>query len=1056
MAVIDKLFTHHRAIYTFLALLLIAGTWSYLTIAKEAEPDVDIPYIFVHLGLEGVSPEDAERLLIRPMEVELRGIEGLKEMQARAFEGGGEIVLEFDAGFDADQVLQDVKDAVDKAEPDLPPDADEPVVQEINTSLFPVLLVTLSGDLPQRTLQQLARHTRDEIESIPEVLEVNIAGEREEVVEVVVDPLKIESYGLQAGGVIQQLSRSNRLVATGNLDTGQGRFAIKVPGLFESVEDVLNMPVLSEGDAVVRFRDIASVRRTFKDAQGFARVNGLPAVTLEVSKRTGENVIDTVAAVKETVDEVRRRWPDQVRVTYSQDQSDFIRMMLGDLENHVVSAVVLVMVVVVGVLGLRSGLLVGISIPGSFVSSILVLYLMGYTVNMVVLFALILAIGVLVDAAIMVVEYAERQMASGETAAGAYAIAVRRMSLPIISATLTTLAAFLPMLFWPGIVGEFMRYFPITLVTTLTASLVMALIFVPTLGAHVGGTGAQGHRERQNLHAAEYGELDEVRGTSRSYMNLLNRMLNVPGRILALTGLGLVLAWALYAAYGKGIEFFPKVEPDFATLLVHARGNLSLEQQDRLVREVEQVVLLHEDAFESVYARTGDGGAGQMGDVAEDVVGRISVEFKDWDKRPPADEILQAIRKQTDQLAGIQVEVRKLEAGPPVGKPVQLLLSARDPELLPDAVGIVRQRFESMPGLTDIDDDRPLPGIEWELAVDRAQAAKFGVDITAIGNAAQLVTNGLRVGSYRPNDADEEIDIVVRYPENWRTLEQLDQIRIVTPQGAVPISSFIEREARPKVDTLRRVDSRRAMSVRANLKPGVLADDQVRELRAWLATNPLPGGVRAQFKGEDEEQRAAEAFLVEALFIALFLMALILVAQFNSFFSTFLVLSAVVFSTIGAALGLLITGQAFSIVVTGTGIIALAGVVVNDNIVLIDTFDRMREKFPDPREAILRTGLLRLRPVVLTTVTTILGLMPMMLRLNIDLFTREVAFGAPITQWWLSLATAIVYGLAFATVLTLIVTPCALMAREDFRAWRLGHGRSAAGHLRRKPPVEDG
>lgn len=1033
MAAIDRLFTHHRAVYTLLALLLVAGSWAYLTIAKEAEPDVDIPYVFVHLELEGVSPEDAERLLIRPMEVKLRSTEGLREMQAKAFEGGGQIVLEFDAGFDADQVLQDVKDAVDKAVPDLPADADEPVVQEINTSIFPILLVTLAGELPDRTLQQLARRTRDEIESVPEVLDVTIAGEREEVVEVIIDPLKIESYGLQAGAVIQHLSRSNRLVATGNLDTGQGRFAIKVPGLFESVEDVLNMPLRSEGDALVRFRDVASVRRTFKDAEGFARVNGLPAVTLEVTKRTGENVIDTVAAVKAAVNAASAHWPPHVVVSYSQDQSDFIDMMLTDLENHVVSAVVLVMVVVVGVLGLRSGLLVGVSIPGSFLSSILVLYLMGYTVNMVVLFALILAIGVLVDAAIMVVEYAERQMASGEKRQAAYAIAVRRMSAPIISATLTTLAAFLPMLFWPGIVGEFMRYFPITLVTTLTASLLMALIFVPTLGAHVGKSGAQARAEKRNLHAAEYGDLDSLSGFSRYYLHFLERMLNRPGHILGLTLAGLIGAWSLYAIFGKGVEFFPKVEPDFATILVHARGNLSLEQQDALVREVEQEVLAFDDAFESVYARTGGTSSPLIGDVAEDVVGRISVEFKDWDKRAPANEILQAIRKRTDRLAGIQVEIRKLEAGPPVGKPVQLLLSASNPDLLPEAIETVRRRFEQIPGLTDIEDDRPLPGIEWELRVDRAQAAKFGVDITAIGNAAQLVTNGLRVGSYRPDDADEEIDIVVRYPEHWRTLDQLDQIRVVTPQGAVPISSFIQRKARPQVDTLQRVDSRRAMGVRANVRPGVLADDQVQELREWLATTPLPAGVFHEFKGEDEEQQAAEAFLVKAMFVALFLMALILVTQFNSFFSAFLVLSAVMVSSIGAALGLLITNQAFSIVVTGTGVIALAGVVVNDNIVLIDTFDRMRQEFSNPREAILRTGLLRMRPVVLTSVTTILGLMPMMLRLNIDLFNREIAFGAPITQWWLSLATAIVFGLAFATVLTLIVTPCALMARENFR-----------------------
>ncbi|PLW83849.1 MFS transporter [Kineobactrum sediminis] len=1033
---IEGLFKRQRAVLSALVLLLIAGTWAYLDIAKEAEPDVDIPFIFVHLRLEGVLPEDAERLLIRPVEVELRGIEGLKEMRASAFEGGGEIVLEFNAGFDADAVLQDVKDAVDKAEPELPTDAEDPVVQEINTSIFPILLVTLAGDVPERTLQRLARITRDEIESLTSVLEVTIAGQREEVVEVIIDPLKVESYGLQADEIIQNLSRSNRLVATGTLDTDDGRFAIKVPGLFENVEDVLNMPIKVDGDAIVRFRDIATVKRTFKDAEGYARVDGLPAVTLEVTKRTGENVIDTVAAVRAEVDALKVNWPPNLVVAYSQDQSEFIEMMLTDLENHVVSAVVLVMIVVVGVLGLRSGLLVGISIPGSFVASILVLHLMGYTVNMVVLFALILTIGVLVDGAIMVVEYAERQMAAGQNRHQAYAVAVQRMGTPIISATLTTLAAFLPMLFWPGIVGEFMRFFPITLITTLTASLLMALIFVPTLGAHLGRTGAESDWQRRNLQAAEHGDLDKVQGVTRHYLYVLDKALDYPGRILTATIAALLAAWFLYGTFGKGVEFFPKVEPDFATLLVHARGNLSVDQQDALVREVEQEVLAFGDYFESVYARTtGSRGFSFMEDVAEDVVGRISVEFDDWDKRPPANEILEDIRKRTDQLAGIEVEIRKLEAGPPVGKPVQLLLSARDPAKLPQAVATVRRQFESMEGLTDIEDDRPLPGIDWELEVDRAQAAKFGLDVTAIGNAAQLVTNGLRIGSYRPDDTDEEIDITVRYPERWRTLDQLDRLRVTTPGGAVPISNFVDRKATPKVANLRRVDSVRAMAVRANTAPGVLANNKVQELRSWLDTDPLPSGVRYEFKGEDEEQRAAEDFLTRALLVSLFLMAVILVTQFNSFFSAALVLSAVIVSTIGAVLGLLLTSQTFSIVVTGTGIIALAGVVVNDNIVLIDTHDRLQKDIADPREVILRTGLLRLRPVVLTTVTTVLGLMPMMLRMNIDLFNREVAFGAPITQWWQSLATAIVFGLGFATVLTLIITPCALMARVKLRDW---------------------
>ncbi|KPK37271.1 MAG: acriflavin resistance protein, partial [Gammaproteobacteria bacterium SG8_47] len=1042
MRMIERVLDRSRTVLALLVLILISGSVAYVTIPKEAAPDVDIPIIFVSLYLEGISPEDSERLMVRPMEEELRVIEGVKEMQAVAYESGGSIVLEFDAGFDADRAVQDVREAVDRAKVELPEAADEPVVQEINTSLFPVLVVTLSGNVPERTLVRLARELRDDIESIASVLEVRVSGDREEVVEVIIDPLLMESYGLQGDEVAALLGRSNRLVAAGNLDTGEGRFAIKVPGLFETVEDIFNMPVRVDGDAVVRFRDITSVRRTFKDPEGFARVDGYPAVALEISKRTGENLIDTVEAVRAAVDEARSFWPESVQVGYSQDQSEFIRMMLADLESHVVSAVLLVMMVIVGALGWRSAGLVGVAVPGSFLSGILVLALLGLTVNMVVLFALILSVGMLVDGAIMVVEYADRKMAEGLARAQAYVAASRRMALPIITATATTLAAFLPMLFWPGVVGEFMIYLPVTLLATLTASLFMALVFVPTLGAMFGQVGSASPAQLRKLAAAEHGSLDDIDGFAGWYMRGLRWALNYPAQILIVTAALLVVVWHSYGLHGRGVEFFPKVESDFAVVLVHARGNLSVQQQDGLMREVEQRVLALADEFKSVYTRTGAADGLGM-EVAEDVIGQVTIEFRDWDERRPAAEILADIRRRTQDLAGIQVETRVPEAGPPVGKPVQVQLSSRFAELLPEAVEQVRSLVESVDGLKDIEDDRPIPGIEWKLDVDRAQAAKFGLDITAVGDAIKLVTAGLKVGTYRPDDSDDEIDINVRFPEPWRTVDQLDQVRVVTPAGPVPISNFVERSAQPQVGNINRADGRRIMTVKADVIPGVLADDKVREIKAWLEQGALDSRIDVTFKGEDEEQAAARAFLIKAYFVALFIMALILVTQFNSFYSALLVLSAVIFSTIGAMAGLLVTGQAFGIVVTGVGMLALAGVVVNDNIVLIDTYDQLRAKIESPVEAILRTGVLRLRPVILTTVTTVLGLMPMLLRVNVDLVGQEVSYGAPVTQWWVSLATVVAYGLMFATVLTLIITPCALMLRENWRSWRGKVGQAA-------------
>ncbi|MGB0681926.1 MAG: efflux RND transporter permease subunit [Magnetovibrionaceae bacterium] len=1028
--------SHSRTVLSALLLVLIAGSVAYVSIPKEADPDVNIPIIYVSLSLEGISPEDSERLLVRPMETELRVIEGVKEMRSTAYEGGGNVVLEFDAGFDADQALTDVREKVDLAKPELPEEADEPTVNEVNFSLFPIIVVTLSGDVPERTLLRLAERLEDEIEGISSVLKVDIAGDREELLEVLVDPSKIESYGLTFADVLRIVDSSNQLVAAGFQDTGAGRFSMKVPGLFETLDDVATLPLKVEGDAVVMLRDIAEVRRTFKDAEGFARVGGEPAIALEVVKRTGENVIETIEAVRHTVERARAGWDagltQAVHVAYSQDKSTDIRTMLTDLQNNVIAAVLLVMIVVLAALGSRSAGLVGVAIPGSFLTGVLVIATLGLTINIVVLFALILAVGMLVDGAIVVTEYADRKMSEGEHRKRAYRLAAQRMAWPITASTATTLAAFMPLMFWPGVVGEFMKYLPLTLIATLAASLLMALIFVPTLGAQVGKAGSADPRTMRALAAGATGDLHDIHGPTGIYLRILETALRHPVKVLLTAATLLVGVQVVYANFGKGVEFFPEVEPTFAMLQVRARGNLSALEKDGLMKEVEDRVL-DIKAFKTIYTRTG---RGDQSEEAEDIIGTINLEFVDWQERPKASVIMAEVNERVSDLAGIEVDFREQEQGPPVGKPVQVQLSSRLPDLLDPAIAVVRAKFDAMPGLTNVEDSRPLPGIDWELSVDRAQAAKFGVDVALVGSAIQMVTNGLKLGEYRPDDADEEIDIRARHPVDYRTLQQLDRIRIETAEGSIPISTFVTREPKPRVGQLNRVDGHRVMSVKADVAEGILPDSQVQALQEWLATGVLDPRIDVEFKGEDEEQRAAQDFLGKAFGVALFIMAIILVTQFNSFYSAGLILTAVIMSTIGVFIGLLITGQPFGIVMGGIGVIALAGIVVNNNIVLIDTFDRLAKDTASEREAILRTGVQRFRPVLLTTITTILGLLPMVLGVNIDFVERVVTVGAPAMQWWSQLATAIVFGLGFATLLTLVVTPSALMARANFRHWR--------------------
>ncbi|MBT4907501.1 MAG: efflux RND transporter permease subunit [Rhodospirillaceae bacterium] len=1112
MSLIDAGLNRSRTVLATLVLLLVAGAFSFIAIPKEAEPDVNIPIIYVSMHHEGISPEDSERLLVRPMEAEMRSIEGVKELRATSFLGGGNVVLEFEAGFNADTAIDDVREKVDLVRPDLPDDTDEPTVNEVNISLFPVLVVTLSGDVPERTLMRLARDLQDSVEAIPEVLEAKIGGDRDELVEIVVEPQLLESYGVDPAALLSLLSRSNQLVAAGAIDTGQGRFAIKVPGLIENVDDILNLPVKVNDNAKVTFRDLTSVRRTFRDRDTVARVNGQPAVSLEISKRTGSNIIETIEQVRDIVLTESTEWPDAVTINFSQDKSVQVRTMLSDLQNNVLSAVLLVMIAVVGALGLRSGILVAVAIPGSFLTAILVINALGLTVNIVVLFSLILAVGMLVDGAIVVTEYADRKLREGEPPERAYGMAAKRMAWPIIASTATTLAAFAPLLFWPGIVGEFMKFLPITLVATLTASLAMALLFVPVLGANFaivsryfilisatalgaiigvsigsgilstvfgdlkaapaiapllativpGGGGAFGgwwigrrlaaivdrglSRPMAPAGASKAtgkGEDDGVdlaslTGVTATYVRILRGALKRPAIILSLAFATLIGSWVLYGALGKGVEFFPNVEPEQAAVQIHARGNLSVSEKAALVGEVEARILELQDErgeFDSVYSLSGNPDQ-QQEDVAEDVIGTISVEFADWDQRRPADVILADIIARSSDLAGILVETRKQESGPPVGKPVQVQLSSRNPDLLESEVAKVRAFVDTLTGLKDVEDSRPLPGIEWEINVDRAEAAKFGADVTMVGNAVKFVTNGMKITDYRPDDSDEEIDIVARYPYNDRTINQLDKIRLQTTEGMVPISNFVERVAKPLTSQLSRVDAIRVMTVRADVLPGVLADDMVKQIRAWLPTAGIDPRVEVEFRGEDEEQKAAQAFLQKAFGVALFLMAIILVTQFNSFYSAFLILSAVIMSTVGVMLGLLIVGQPFGIVMSGIGVIALAGIVVNNNIVLIDTFDRLRKQASNPLDAILMTGAQRLRPVLLTTVTTVLGLLPMVLQVNIDFVTREISQGAPSTQWWVQLSTAIVAGLSFATILTLVITPSALMLRENFVARR--------------------
>ena len=1123
MNLIDYAISHARVFFGILIFIIAAGSSTYISIPKEAVPDVNIPIIYVSLSQKGISANDSERLLVKPIEDEVKTVEGIKEIRSTAYTGGGNVLLEFDAGFDADKAMDDIREKVDRAKGDLPNEADEPTVNEVNISAFPIILISLSGNLPDRTLQDLAENLQDEIETIPSVLEAKIGGKRNEQVDVIIDTLALEGYNINIENLINTVNQNNMMVSAGEQDTGDGSFNIKVPGLYETIDDVLDTPIKTFGDSVITFRDIAKVKRTFEDRKSYANVNGKNSVTIEVSKRVGENIIDTIKKIKEVSVQVTKDFPPSVDISFSQDQSKTIQTMLNSLQNNVIAAIILVLIIILGALGVRSGFLVGVSIPGSFLSGILLLSIMGFTMNIVVLFALILSVGLLVDGAIVIVEYADRKIKEGLTIKESFAGASKKMARPIIASTATTLAAFVPLLFWPGLAGEFMKYLPITLICVLTSSLFMALLFVPVLGTIINTIARvflqfviptlfslilfnifsiltnyvdinglkipltiikylaslalfiftfikiipsvykisesinkkQGNISESSKILSSESDVSVItlKGFIGSYAKLINFLLNHPAKVIVSAILILVGVSFTYTKIGSGIEFFPEVEPELAKIVVYARGNLSAKEKRDYVSRVENIILKIQsknNEFKNIYALSGN--ISDQSEASEDFIGSISLEYNDWDKRRKSKVILNEILNKTKTIKGIKVESREQEGGPPTGKPINIKLTSPNKSLLLSESYRLKEFIDSYPELINIEDNFPAPGIEWEINVNRKQAAKFGANISTIGNVIKLATNGIKLGEYRPDDSNDSIPLYLRYPSEGRTLDIIQNLRVNTTVGLVPIANFVEIIANNRTGNIVRVNSKNAINIQADLEVGVYADAKVKEMEYVLGINNFPPSfrgkpienlkkfnldprIKVQLIGENQDQKEAQDFLSKAFAVALFMMLMILLLQFNSFYSGFLILFSVVMSTTGVFIGLMITGQAFSIVMTGVGVIALAGIVVNNNIILIDTFDFLKNKMPTVREAIIKTGAQRIRPVLLTTFTTVLGLLPMVTMTNVDFVTREITRGSPDTQWWVQLSTAIVFGLIFATILTLIVTPSALMLRENIKTW---------------------
>ncbi|WP_298847514.1 efflux RND transporter permease subunit [uncultured Ruegeria sp.] len=1175
-----------RMVLAFIAISLVVGGFAYVSLPKEGEPDIDIPMLFVSVQFPGISAEDSESLLIKPMETEMADLDGLDTMTATAAESYAGLLLEFEFGWDKSATIADVRDAMNSAQAEFPDGAEQYTIAEVNFSEFPIVIVNLTGPVPERTMARVAKDLQDELEALDAVLEAGIAGNRDEMLEVVIDPLRLEAYNVTAAELINVVRNNNQLIAAGEVETAQGTFSVKIPSSFKTAQDVYGLPVKVNGDRVVTLGELAQINYTFEDREGTARFNGESTVALQVVKRKGYNLIDTVALIKATVAEAQTKWPTELRaavdVGTSNDQSRIVGSMVSQLEGSVLTAVALVMIVVLASLGTRAALLVGFAIPTSFLLCFAFLAMIGVTISNMVMFGLILAVGMLVDGAIVVVEYADKRIKEGVGPMHAYVEAAQRMFWPIVSSTATTLCAFLPMLFWPGIPGEFMKMLPITLIFVLSASLIVALIYLPVMGGVSGRLSRVFDRSSVWLRARTPWWVRVLMVPPSLYMIFLGAMqtLNptyllpggsVAGALLFLFGafagsvtlsaakieraeetrvhtadehtpfghvvrflvgnpimpivsLAAVFSAVFFVAFvwfpqeSRGVEFFVESEPEQATAYVRARGNLSLAEKDAMVLEAEQIIGSH-PAVINVFAFAGEGGLNQNNGGAQapaDTVGQVQFEIIPWEDRPNISEsalwglferhfvapeydgdfVIDELNAQLATIPGIVVEILPLEQGPASAKPVHLRIKGDGWEELTSAAVAAREIFDSTPGLIKTEDTLPLPGIDWQIDVDVAKAGRFGADVATVGAMVQLVTRGILLGEMRPDSNDEEIEIRVRLPEEDRVLSTLDTLKVRTPDGLIPLSNFVTRKPVAKLAEINRVDQQRYYDVKADVEPGLskvvtegpdgqpirlaimreVADpytptgtvlngaggksyeliqltgaesvDQLRSaiddgdaqfalinpneriaiLTEWLDTGPFANSISWEWTGDQEEQEESGAFLVNAFMGALGLMFVILLAQFNSFYNSVLVLLAVILSTTGVLIGMIVMEQPFSIIMTGTGIVALAGIVVNNNIVLIDTYQEYSAYMPRI-EAIIRTAESRIRPVLLTTLTTMAGLTPMMFGLSLDFIYGGYSIDSPTALWWKQLATAVVFGLGIATVLTLIVTPSLLALR---------------------------
>jgi multidrug efflux pump subunit AcrB len=1060
-------------------IVLVFGIYSYRVLPRENEPDITIPYVFVSTSYRGVSPTDIETGITIEIEKKLKGLEGVKKIHSVSSEGLSSITIEFVTGTDIDKAVQDVKDKVDEAKGELPADLeDDPAVFEVNLSEMPIAVYSLSGTCGLACLKDIADDLKDDIEGIAGVLEVEVTGGLEREIRVEVIPDKLAYYGLSIASFQQILISENRNTSGGAIRMGDGRFQLRVPGEFRSPDEIYGLVMGTHHGQPIYLKDVAMVIDGFKEETSRSRLDGHAAVSVAVKKRSGENIIAISEQVDRLVGQLQPSWPNHTRIVKVVDTSSDIKAMVADLENNILTGLVLVVMVIFFAMGLRNALLVSLAIPFSMLLSFTVLNLLGITLNVVVLFSLTLGLGMLVDNAIVIVENIYRYMEQGVSRVDAAMRATSEVAYPVIGSTLTTLAAFSPMLFWPGIMGEFMSYLPLTLIVTLTSSLFVALVINPALASMFmkvkGSAGGQTGASAEEIAAGGERPIEIKGRLLQGYAGALKFALARPVILMMVSFAILVLlfqGWMLAVGLEKPVEFFPDLEPKSIYVNVETPEGADLDYVDRIIKRVEMAVTgtlpsaanrtdvsdeTYRKAYRSKEHFNADGsrhhGPSDLGNIknvytkavataggasmfSPNTPNNIGIRFLDIEKRRrSSNDTVDEIRQRVAGIPGAKITIAAAQEGPASGPPINIEISGDDLVVLGGLAKQVREVIGTIPHVKDVRDDYAEGTPSIQVVIDRQKAALFGLTTDAIGFALKTAYNGLDVSTFR--DGNDDYDITVQLPEADRRLtDLLRELMIPVPSGdMVPLSTLASIQYTGTLGDIVRIDNERVVTVKANVDetriPGPVARAQA---EALLKTVPLPPGYHLAFTGQTEEQQESEQFLAEAFVIALFLIFFILVSQFNSVIMPLVIMTSVLLSLGGAFLGLALFQLPFGIIMTSVGVISLAGVVVNNAIVLVDYINKLRQRGMAAEAAVIAAGATRLRPVLLTAITTILGLLPMVTGVSFDFHRFAISWVSESSQWWQSMAVVVVFGLIVATFLTLLVVPTLYLFLDNLR-----------------------